>query len=347
MFQLSPSSAHTAEPFLLPTLPGQHIAWGSTRTWQGTQPGQLPLTNRRVMPHHVASRAAIKPGRRRTAGHLKLWHLSSQAIVMHDEACLPGNGWASLCWWDAGNEFLSCFACVCSFWFTYSTVLISTPKFSHFLPFRFSPPPHWGRAGKWLHGAELPTGVSLQQHLSNNGKALVTGGSWLSQHYHVLSALTGHLQKLSEEASFPSMTAHRQSQVQRRLVLGPAAIFWTLHFHIVTLPSLEKQQPSSLLTPHSAPADNSDKLPDQLTQWRKSRGAALYSYLAWWLQFYFKLNCSNSAFQACIHENLPVFSNCKTQSGNIHHLCLEPCLGLPLTVITILILRARELRIPQ
>lgn len=115
------------------------------------------------------------------------------------------------------------------------------------------------------------------------------------------------------------------------------SFFWMLRFHTATLPSLENQQPSSLQLPALLP-QTTDKLPGQLTQRREPRGAALYSYLAWWLQFCFKLNCSKSAFQACIHENLPGFSNCKTQCGNINHLCLQPCLGLLAMVTTILTL---------
>ena len=46
------------------------------------------------------------------------------------EPCFPGDDWTPAWWWEVMNSFL-CFACECSFCFTYYTVFISSHEFSH------------------------------------------------------------------------------------------------------------------------------------------------------------------------------------------------------------------------
>ena len=54
MFQLLLSSAYTASrPFLLLTPPHQGVGWGCTRSWEGTQLGQLTPTDQRDIPYHM------------------------------------------------------------------------------------------------------------------------------------------------------------------------------------------------------------------------------------------------------------------------------------------------------
>ena len=69
MFALLLSSAYTeSRPFLLLTPPHQQEGWGCTRTWEGTQLGQLTPTDQRDIPHHMASCSAYKAGGRRRKG---------------------------------------------------------------------------------------------------------------------------------------------------------------------------------------------------------------------------------------------------------------------------------------
>ena len=69
MFSLLLSSAYTeSRPFLLLTAPHQRGGWGCTRSWEGTQPGQLTPTDQRDIPYRMASCSAYKAGRRRRKG---------------------------------------------------------------------------------------------------------------------------------------------------------------------------------------------------------------------------------------------------------------------------------------
>ena len=56
MFSLLLSRAYTeSRPFLLLTPPRQRGGWGCTRSWEGTQPGQLTPTDKRHIPDHRTS----------------------------------------------------------------------------------------------------------------------------------------------------------------------------------------------------------------------------------------------------------------------------------------------------
>ena len=52
-------------PFLLLTPPHQQVGWGCTRSWEGTQLGQLTPTAQRDIPDHMMPCSAYKAGRRR------------------------------------------------------------------------------------------------------------------------------------------------------------------------------------------------------------------------------------------------------------------------------------------
>jgi len=68
MFLLMLSSTCTAlGPFLLPKLLNQSVGWG-TRSWEGTQPGQLAATDQRDFLWHMTSCSAYKGGGRRKKG---------------------------------------------------------------------------------------------------------------------------------------------------------------------------------------------------------------------------------------------------------------------------------------
>lgn len=49
-----------SRPFLLLTPLHQRGGWGDTNSLEGTQPGQLPATDQRDIPSHMASRSAYK-----------------------------------------------------------------------------------------------------------------------------------------------------------------------------------------------------------------------------------------------------------------------------------------------
>jgi len=67
MFSLLLSSAYTeSRPFVLLTLLLQQVGWGCTRSWDGTQLGQLTPPDQRDIPYPMASCSAYKVwGRRR------------------------------------------------------------------------------------------------------------------------------------------------------------------------------------------------------------------------------------------------------------------------------------------
>jgi len=65
MFSLLLSCAYTASrPFLLLTPPHQQVSSGCTRSWEGTQLGQLTPTDENNIPYHTMSCSACKAGER-------------------------------------------------------------------------------------------------------------------------------------------------------------------------------------------------------------------------------------------------------------------------------------------
>jgi len=71
MFQLLLRSAYTeSRPFLFLRLPQRRAGWGCTRSWEGTQPGQLIAPDQRVIPCHMTSCSAMKLGGKSVGGLL-------------------------------------------------------------------------------------------------------------------------------------------------------------------------------------------------------------------------------------------------------------------------------------
>lgn len=65
VFSLLLSSTHTqSRSFLFFTLPQKEGGWGSARTWQGTQLGQLTLIDQRDIPEHMETCSAYKEAER-------------------------------------------------------------------------------------------------------------------------------------------------------------------------------------------------------------------------------------------------------------------------------------------
>ena len=109
MFSFLLSSAYP-EPRALLLLPPPHqrAGWGGTRSWEGTQPGQLTPTDPREIPHHTTSCSACKAGgRRRKGGRSEWWRLSSQVPVRRDGALLSWR-WLNTCHGKWGINSLLC-----------------------------------------------------------------------------------------------------------------------------------------------------------------------------------------------------------------------------------------------
>ena len=82
MFQLLQSSAHT-EPrtFQFLVLPCQQGGWGYTRSWEGTQPGQLTQVGQRDIPYHMASCSAMTAGAKKEEGGVVWCHIWSDSLI--------------------------------------------------------------------------------------------------------------------------------------------------------------------------------------------------------------------------------------------------------------------------
>lgn len=127
-----------SKSFLLLTAPHQRIGWGCTRTWEGSQMGQLiPIIQRDI---HLVSHDAmfsIKSWGKKKEGR-DIW---SDAICpprwpLH-RAPIPGDDWTI-----GRSQWILCFALLAYVW-----VLLYLSNFLYFnlqvfslLPFPFSPP---------------------------------------------------------------------------------------------------------------------------------------------------------------------------------------------------------------
>ena len=135
MFQFLLSSAYRdPRPSLLLTPPCQWVGWGCTRSWEGTQPGQLTLAEQRAIPYCTMSCSAIKAeGKKEERGMFGV-----MAFVIPSNRCmwqspafletaehLPANG-------KQWTNSLLFFAWEHSFCLPCRTVSISTHEFSHF-----------------------------------------------------------------------------------------------------------------------------------------------------------------------------------------------------------------------
>ena len=112
VFSLLLSSAYTeSRPFLLLTPPHQWAGWGCTRSWEGTQPGQLTPTDQRDIPHHMtycAQHVKLEEEEGK-GGRLEWWRLSSQVTVTRDGALLSW-GRLNTCLLMGSGEWIPCFA---------------------------------------------------------------------------------------------------------------------------------------------------------------------------------------------------------------------------------------------
>ena len=111
MFSLLLSSSYTeSRPFLLLTPPHQWVGWGCTRSWEGTQLGQLtPADQRDMIPYDVmlsiwSSRKKEERGDVQSDGGL-----SSQVTAMCDGALLSWR-WLNTCLPRGSSEWILCFA---------------------------------------------------------------------------------------------------------------------------------------------------------------------------------------------------------------------------------------------
>ena len=107
-------------PSIWLTLSPQWAGLVCTRSWEGTQPGQLTWDGQRDMRYHMTSCSAIKAAGKEKGGMFMVmvfvfpsnrytgWNPAFQEVVKY----LPANG-------KQWKNSLLCFACVCSFCFTY------------------------------------------------------------------------------------------------------------------------------------------------------------------------------------------------------------------------------------
>jgi len=77
-FSCFPAVLTQSGPFLLLVPPHQQVGWGCTRSWEGTQLGQLTSGDQRDVPYRMTSWSATKAGRRRRKGD-----------IQSDGTCLP------------------------------------------------------------------------------------------------------------------------------------------------------------------------------------------------------------------------------------------------------------------
>lgn len=124
------SGLFCSSPHLTP--PNQWVGWGHRRLLEGTQLGQLILTDPMDFPGHMAWWSACRAGRRRKQlGHLGWWHLSSQVTVMC-YGVLLSCGWRTSAYpWGMLKEFLISL-CLCQ------QLLFSPLNCSHLNPHKFS-----------------------------------------------------------------------------------------------------------------------------------------------------------------------------------------------------------------
>ena len=134
--------------------PHQRAGWGCTRSWEGTQPGQLTPTAQRDIPYHRTPCSAYKAGgRRRKGGTLGVMAFCLPKQLLHAmEPCFPRGGWTPACRWEAANEFLA-LLCLCAQLLLYLNCLYLNLRVFSLLLFWSSPPSHWGGVNERLRGA--------------------------------------------------------------------------------------------------------------------------------------------------------------------------------------------------
>ena len=163
-------SAYTELRPVLP-LPPPHrrVGWGCPRGWEGAQPGQLTLTHQRGVPHHAASRSAVKLG---WVGHLAgaaiVWGLAGHRLVVSNWFCRVFFHHLFLL-----VLFLFLFIVFFLFYLEKKNMKQTylKPWVLSLLPFWFSPPSHW-TAG-WASGCvELSCLLGLNHNSFESRKLL-------------------------------------------------------------------------------------------------------------------------------------------------------------------------------
>ena len=134
------SSACTASrPFFL-TPPHQRVGWGCTRSWEGTQLGQLTPTDQKDVPYHMMSHSAIKTGGRTKKGGM----FRVMALRMM-KPCFPGDGQMPACQWEVVTELLILLCLHVQLLLCLLNCLYLIPQVFSLLPSQFLPPSHWVR----------------------------------------------------------------------------------------------------------------------------------------------------------------------------------------------------------
>lgn len=121
------------------TLPYQQVAGGFTRSWEGTQLGQMTESDWRYIPYHMMSWSAIKDDKRR-----RKW-----GGVQNYGVCFPNYPLThveGLLSWKWLSNFLPMRN---SEWILYFVLLVCTTsalaiKLSQLMIFLGFAPPHWG-----------------------------------------------------------------------------------------------------------------------------------------------------------------------------------------------------------
>ena len=93
-------------------MPSQQEVWRGTRSWEGTQLGQLTPTDQRDIPYHMTSCSAIKAGGKKEEGRMfGVMAFLFQVTVTHDGALLSWK-WLNTCLPMGSSGCIPYFACL-------------------------------------------------------------------------------------------------------------------------------------------------------------------------------------------------------------------------------------------
>ena len=87
---------------------------GCSRSWEGTEPGQLTHSAKRDVPRRLASCSSIKAGLKKQEGVGGTFRVMAFAFTRDHDVWLALLCWKWLntCWWEAVKDSLFCFAWV-------------------------------------------------------------------------------------------------------------------------------------------------------------------------------------------------------------------------------------------
>ena len=121
---------HQGHQFL--ALPQQWLGWGCTRSWEGTQVGQLAQLTKEIFHTIWCHVQQHKPEeRRKKEGHSEWRRLSSQGTIMCDGALLSWR-WLNTSLPVRSGDWIPCFALLVTF--ALPIKLSLSHEFSHFYP---------------------------------------------------------------------------------------------------------------------------------------------------------------------------------------------------------------------